>query len=120
MEESRSAGRKAPIPIIAITDTNCDPDQVDYVIPGNDDAIRSIKLITQRVADASSKVCSAAPRNSRAATARWRPGGRGRPQAEVFQSRPPPDGTDPDRAASDPNRRPTELKGHFHDRHFPQ
>ena len=44
--------KKLQIPIIAITDTNCDPDQVDYVIPGNDDAIRSIKLITQRIADA--------------------------------------------------------------------
>ncbi len=44
--------RKINIPIIAITDTNCDPDLIDYVIPGNDDAIRSIKLITARVADA--------------------------------------------------------------------
>jgi small subunit ribosomal protein S2 len=44
--------KKLQIPIIAITDTNCDPDLVDYVIPGNDDAIRSIKLITQRLADA--------------------------------------------------------------------
>jgi small subunit ribosomal protein S2 len=40
------------IPIVAITDTNCDPDQIDYVIPGNDDAIRSIRLITGAVADA--------------------------------------------------------------------
>ncbi|AKV02193.1 SSU ribosomal protein S2p (SAe) [Labilithrix luteola] len=47
-----SEAKKLQIPIIAITDTNCDPDLVDYVIPGNDDAIRSIKLITQRVADA--------------------------------------------------------------------
>ena len=47
-----SEAKKLGIPIIAITDTNCDPDQVDYVIPGNDDAIRSIKLITQRIADA--------------------------------------------------------------------
>jgi small subunit ribosomal protein S2 len=47
-----SEAKKLGIPIIAITDTNCDPDLVDYVIPGNDDAIRSIKLITQRVADA--------------------------------------------------------------------
>ena len=39
-------GAKLGVPIIAITDTNCDPDLVDYVIPGNDDAIRSIKLIT--------------------------------------------------------------------------
>jgi small subunit ribosomal protein S2 len=44
--------KKLQIPIIAITDTNCDPDLVDYVIPGNDDAIRSIKLITSRLADA--------------------------------------------------------------------
>ena len=40
------------IPIIAIVDTNCDPDEVDYVIPGNDDAIRAIKLITSKIADA--------------------------------------------------------------------
>ena len=44
--------KKLGIPVIAITDTNCDPDYVDYVIPGNDDAIRSIKLITSRIADA--------------------------------------------------------------------
>jgi small subunit ribosomal protein S2 len=44
--------RKLGIPVVAITDTNCDPDLVDFVIPGNDDAIRSIKLITSRVADA--------------------------------------------------------------------
>ncbi|MEG3042772.1 MAG: 30S ribosomal protein S2, partial [Clostridium sp.] len=40
------------IPVIAIVDTNCDPDDVDYVIPGNDDAIRAVKLITERLADA--------------------------------------------------------------------
>ncbi len=40
------------IPIIAITDTNCDPDDIDYVIPGNDDAIRAVKLIAGMVADA--------------------------------------------------------------------
>ncbi len=44
--------RKLGIPVVGITDTNCDPDKVDIVIPGNDDAIRSIKLITSRVADA--------------------------------------------------------------------
>jgi small subunit ribosomal protein S2 len=43
---------KIGIPVIAITDTNCDPDKVNFVIPGNDDAIRSIKLITNRIADA--------------------------------------------------------------------
>jgi small subunit ribosomal protein S2 len=40
------------IPVVAIVDTNCDPDGIDYPIPGNDDAIRSIKLITSRIADA--------------------------------------------------------------------
>ncbi len=44
--------RKLGIPIIAIVDTNCDPDEVDYVIPGNDDAIRAIKLIAATLADA--------------------------------------------------------------------
>jgi small subunit ribosomal protein S2 len=44
--------RRLHIPIVAITDTNCDPDLVDYVIPGNDDAIRSIRLITGAVSDA--------------------------------------------------------------------
>ncbi len=40
------------IPVVAIVDTNCDPDEVDYVIPGNDDAIRAVKLLTATVADA--------------------------------------------------------------------
>jgi len=44
--------RKLGIPIIAITDTNCDPDLIDYVVPGNDDAIRSCGLITRVIADA--------------------------------------------------------------------
>jgi small subunit ribosomal protein S2 len=43
--------RRLHIPIVAITDTNCDPDKIDYVIPGNDDAIRSIRLIASAVAD---------------------------------------------------------------------
>ena len=44
--------RRLEIPIVAIVDTNCDPNEVDYVIPGNDDAIRAIKLITRVIADA--------------------------------------------------------------------
>ena len=44
--------RKLGIPVVAIVDTNCDPDEVDYVIPGNDDAIRAIKLIAGTLADA--------------------------------------------------------------------
>ncbi|MFO0681936.1 MAG: 30S ribosomal protein S2 [Sandaracinus sp.] len=43
---------KLGIPVVAITDTNCDPDLIDYVVPGNDDAIRSIKLFTGKIADA--------------------------------------------------------------------
>ena len=44
--------RKLSIPSVAIVDTNCDPDEIDYVIPGNDDAIRAITLISSRMADA--------------------------------------------------------------------
>jgi len=44
--------RKLSVPVVAIVDTNCDPDEVDYVIPGNDDAIRAIRLITSKIADA--------------------------------------------------------------------
>jgi small subunit ribosomal protein S2 len=44
--------KRLNIPIVAIVDTNCDPTEIDYVIPGNDDAIRSIRLITARIADA--------------------------------------------------------------------
>jgi small subunit ribosomal protein S2 len=46
--EARSLG----IPIVGIVDTNCDPDEVDYVIPGNDDAIRAVKLLASKIADA--------------------------------------------------------------------
>ena len=44
--------RLLKIPIVAIVDTNCDPDEVDYVIPGNDDAIRAVKLLASKMADA--------------------------------------------------------------------
>lgn len=44
--------RKLHIPVVAIVDTNCDPDEIDYVIPGNDDAIRAVKLISAKIADA--------------------------------------------------------------------
>jgi len=44
--------RKLGIPIVAIVDTNCDPDEIDYIIPGNDDAIRAIRLISQAIASA--------------------------------------------------------------------
>jgi len=44
--------RKLGIPIVAIVDTNCDPDEIDHIIPGNDDAIRAVKLLTGKMADA--------------------------------------------------------------------
>ena len=44
--------RKLHIPIIATVDTNCDPDEIDYVIPGNDDAIRAVRLLTSAMASA--------------------------------------------------------------------
>lgn len=44
--------RKLGIPIVGIVDTNCDPDEIDHVIPGNDDAIRAVKLLTNKMADA--------------------------------------------------------------------
>ena len=47
-----SEARELNIPIVAIVDTNCDPDEIDYVIPGNDDAIRAVKLIAGAMADA--------------------------------------------------------------------
>jgi len=45
-------GRRLGIPIVAIVDTNCDPDEIDYVIPGNDDAIRAVRLLTSKMAEA--------------------------------------------------------------------
>ena len=47
-----SEAKKLGIPIVAIVDTNCDPDEIDYVIPGNDDAIRAVKLISQAMGNA--------------------------------------------------------------------
>jgi small subunit ribosomal protein S2 len=44
--------RRVGVPIVAMCDTNCDPDLIDYPIPSNDDAIRAIKLITAKIADA--------------------------------------------------------------------
>jgi small subunit ribosomal protein S2 len=48
VEEARKLG----IPVVAVVDTNCDPDKVDYVIPGNDDALRAIRLFTNKISDA--------------------------------------------------------------------
>ncbi len=47
-----SEAKRLGIPVVAIVDTNCDPDEIDYVIPGNDDAIRAVKLLASKIADA--------------------------------------------------------------------
>ncbi|MFZ5893993.1 MAG: 30S ribosomal protein S2 [Myxococcota bacterium] len=75
-----SEARKLGIPIVAITDTNCDPDLVDYVIPGNDDAIRSVRLVTAAVADAC--IYGAARRRDYQQAREREGGGQGRPQNE--------------------------------------
>jgi small subunit ribosomal protein S2 len=75
---------KLGLPIVAITDTNCDPDKIDFVIPGNDDAIRSIKLITGRVADA---CIEGLQRRKDAGGRDARGGGRGEEQGEQREQR---------------------------------
>lgn len=83
-----SEAKRLGVPIVAITDTNCDPDMVDYVIPGNDDAIRSVRLICGAVADAC--VYGAARRRDYQAQRGDAPqqGGQGdRPQAQVIYNR---------------------------------
>jgi len=79
-----SEARKLGIPIVAITDTNCDPDLIDYVIPGNDDAIRSIRLITTRIADA----CIEGAQRRREVPADQGGGGGGRREDVVYGRRP--------------------------------
>jgi small subunit ribosomal protein S2 len=81
--------KKLGIPIIAITDTNCDPDLVDYVIPGNDDAIRSIKLITQRIADAALEGSQRRKETQGRDDQQGGGGGQRGPQADVYQQRGP-------------------------------
>ena len=94
-----SEARKLEIPIVAVVDTNCDPDVIDYAIPGNDDAIRSIKLFASKVAEACilgqklarERATQPAPRRATARAAR-RPtirvssGGEG-PRVEVVSRR---------------------------------
>jgi small subunit ribosomal protein S2 len=101
-----SEAKKLSIPIIAITDTNCDPDQVDYVIPGNDDAIRSIKLITQRIGDA---VIEGMQRRRDSGSRDNEGGGSGRgPQAEVSYGRRRPQSEAPEGAGAPEAPKPAE------------
>ncbi len=81
--------RKLGIPVVAVVDTNCDPTVVDYVIPGNDDALRAIRLFTSKIADSAAegvnlvgdkavRRCTeaAAPAEEGVARGRWRASGR--------------------------------------------
>jgi small subunit ribosomal protein S2 len=77
---------KLGIPVVAIVDTNCDPDEVDYVIPGNDDAIRSITLVASVLADAIRDGQGLAGRDLAERT------GVAEPTAEPPRAEPPPDG----------------------------
>jgi small subunit ribosomal protein S2 len=77
---------KLGIPVVAIVDTNCDPDEVDYVIPGNDDAIRSITLVTSVLADAIRQGQGLAGRDLAERM------GVAEPTAEPPRAEPPPDG----------------------------
>ena len=82
-----SEARRLHVPIVAITDTNCNPDQVDYLIPGNDDAIRSVRLICAAVADA---CIYGAARRREHSPSREREGGQSHgaaPGAEVMYQR---------------------------------
>jgi small subunit ribosomal protein S2 len=82
--------RKLKIPIIGVVDTNCDPDEVDFVIPGNDDALRAIRLFAARIADA---VLSGR-------------GARESAQSEAESSQGPETGDDSSRRPARPARRP--------------
>ncbi|MBK6690852.1 MAG: 30S ribosomal protein S2 [Myxococcales bacterium] len=77
--------RKLEIPILAIADTNCDPDLIDYPIPGNDDAIRSIRLITARLADAIHEGAQRRKDVNANEGREGRGGDRGAPQADVYR-----------------------------------
>ena len=91
-----SEARKLEIPVVAVTDTNCDPDLVDYAIPGNDDAIRAIKLFAAKVADAA--ILGSRPRE--------RSPRRGEQQQEVRRSgHPRPVGRDGPRSRRAPRPR---------------
>jgi small subunit ribosomal protein S2 len=69
-------GRRLGLPIVALVDTNCDPDEADYVIPGNDDAIRSCSLIVRVIADAIAEGQTMARPEEFAAAAAGNGGGR--------------------------------------------
>jgi small subunit ribosomal protein S2 len=110
------------IPVIAVVDTNCDPEGIDFVIPGNDDAIRSIKLFTSKIAEAAIEGAARYKASGAAEREEERPerperggrrddrrdrdrrgGGRG-PMGEIRSAPPPPPSTElvPPEATDDP------------------
>ncbi|KJE22009.1 SSU ribosomal protein S2P [Frankia torreyi] len=93
--------RKLGIPVVAILDTNCDPDEVDYPIPGNDDAIRSAALLTRVVADAVADGLMARAGASKAADAKPEQSAGEEPLAEWEQALLRGEGTAPAPAASE-------------------
>ncbi len=80
--------RKLHIPIVAITDTNCDPDVIQYVIPGNDDAIRSIRLLTGAIADACTYGAARRREHAQGREGGSAAPGRGGPEAQVIYQAP--------------------------------
>src|SRR5690242_17249185 len=98
-----SEARKLGIPVIAILDTNCDPDEVTYPIPGNDDAIRSVSLLTRVVADA---VADGLIARAGAAGSRWPSGSWPFWRASPPARRPRPGKRPPARAPTGPPRPP--------------
>ena len=79
--------RKLKIPVVGIVDTNCDPDEVDYVMPGNDDALRAIRLFAGRMADARARRPRPA-RVARGGLGRCRTRGHGRRRGDAARRRP--------------------------------
>ncbi len=77
--------RKLGIPVVAVVDTNCDPDEIDYIIPGNDDAIRALRLFASKMADACLEGVEAREKNLRSAAE----GGETEPAAESAKAAAP-------------------------------
>ncbi len=100
--------RKLHIPVVAILDTNCDPDEVDYPIPGNDDAIRSVALLTRIIADAvadglvsRSKEASASPQADAEPMPDW--------ERELLEAKPKDDNSEDARAEKTVEDKPEEA-----------
>ena len=96
--------RKLKIPVVGVVDTNCDPDEVDYVIPGNDDALRAIRLFAGKVADAviAGRVDARGPRR-RPAAAEKGAAGAASPRPRRQRAAPPASAPPPPRPRPTPH-----------------